>query len=99
MCFIRGLALEQIHTSESDFQISANLLDFRVSVSVSDFGFYLDRTYCDVWPLAIYVGKTAESRKDSVKLAYRMPLYEQLRFERCVREELYLRIAKSRFWP
>ena len=28
--------------------------------------FYLDRTYCDVWPLAIYVGKTAESRKDSV---------------------------------
>ena len=35
--------------------------------------FYLDRTYCDVWPLAIYVGKTAESRKDSVKWAYRMP--------------------------
>ena len=63
LIFNRGFALEQIHTSESDFQISANLLDFRVSVSVSDFGFYLDRTmsYCNVWSLTIHVGKTVES--------------------------------------
>ena len=42
----RGLAKEQIHTFESNFQICANLLNFRVGVSnsVSDFAFYLDRT-------------------------------------------------------
>ena len=59
--FVARLAKEQIHTFESNFQISTNLLDFGVAFrSVISF-FCLDRTYCDVWPLAIYVGKTAES--------------------------------------
>ena len=46
-----------IHTSESNFQTyKYKFAQFRVSVSVNDFDFYLDRTYCDDT-----AGKTAES--------------------------------------